>query len=464
MALTLVMMKETNGKSLIEFLTDRAARDMVSFHMPGHKGIRFYDKLGYDSLLSNLVPLDITEIKGADNLFQPETVIREVMNRYKALYESRETFLSVGGSSAGLIASILAAVQVKGEDSYVVMARNCHKSVYNGVKLSKAEPLYIYPEIISDLEIAGSISPIKVEEILRESKEQKRKIACLVITSPNYYGICSPVKEISEICREYDVPLIVDQAHGAHLKFMSKVGDVPPPAEEQGADIVVNSTHKTLASFTQTAIINVMGDKIPVEVLGDKLQVIESSSPSYILMASLELNARILEEKGSILLKEWWDNLDYFYNKAREIPDLKCRVHPLQDPTKILMDLRGRGYRGDEFGDALEDLGIEIELWDNNLVMAMTGIGNEREDFHKLIRALETIPEKSLGNKKLSKIGDEEKIINDLVGRRASASIIPYPPGIPLVAEGEVIEEEDLRKALDLRRRGAKVIGLNLDI
>ena len=283
--------------SLNAFLKEYSDGDVARFHMPGHKGSRLFKEFGYENQLSRLIDFDITEINGADNLFKPESIIRDIMNRYKDFYEVRETFLSVGGSSAGLIASILAAAErgsgtgVGSGTGRILMGRNCHKSVYNGAILAGLKPAYLYPEIIEDIGIAGSILPEDVEntlmEMTQESEQgQKTELPVVVITSPNYYGITSDIEAIAEVCHKYDGLLIVDQAHGAHMKLFSKYCNNMRTAEEQGADIVVNSTHKTLASFGQTGIINLCTDRVPKEILADKLQMIQSSSPSYMFLSS----------------------------------------------------------------------------------------------------------------------------------------------------------------------------------
>lgn len=489
------MKNENNSTSLIGFLKEHADHGMVSFHMPGHKGSNIFEEFGYGDFIKNLVDMDVTEIPGADNLFQPETVIKEIMDRYASYYECKKTFLSIGGSSAGLIASILATA----ERSIVVMARNCHKSIYNGVQLAGAKPVYIYPED------SGEISPSKIKETLSELHESADMPAdfriAVVIPSPNYYGVVSDIKSISEICHEYGAVLIVDQAHGAHLKMFSKGGvdEMPQPAEELGADVVVNSIHKTLASFTQTAIINVCSDRIDIESLADKLQMIQSSSPSYILMSSIEMNIDILEEHGDQLTKRWKENLDYFYKKAATIPKLKISQgfgedkpsedYPGFDRTKILLDMREAGLGGYMLERELEKRGIVLELSDSNIAMAMTGIGNTREDYDRLLAVLRELSLLETDGRALKDglssydaqssdgtpddyhssndadyvLGKEEvDAILSHIGEVAREAVIPYPPGVPLIAKGEMITEDLIKEAIGIRQQGQKVIGLDI--
>lgn len=458
-------------KSLIEFLSNHAESNSVSFHMPGHKGGDLFRRFGYGEYIHNLVDVDVTEIYGADNLFAPTGVILDLMERYASAYGAKKSFLSVGGSSNGLMASIMAAVEQTGDRSAsVVIARNSHKSIFNGVMLSGAKPIYVYPEIVEDLGVVGEIKSQAVEKVLRENREQNRCIAAVVLASPNYYGICSDIKAVSEICKSYGVPLIVDQAHGAHLKFMNP--DLA--AENLGADIVVNSIHKTLASFTQTAVVNLMSDAVDESLLAQKLQMIQSSSPSYILMSSLDLNERIMSPE---LFADWNDNLDWFYDAASGITGLRVYSGTRFDRTKLLLDMSSLGVDGRTLERLLRDKGIYLELSDSIVAMAMTGIGNKREDYERLLGALDEIrggQEKGAvisGDTSIRSFGHlfskdrerplgefnnprETEVINlkDAAGRIAAEAIVPYPPGVILVAGGEIIEAEDvdyLLKAVD---------------
>ena len=578
---------DANKNSLISFLISHADNNNVSFHMPGHKGARLYRELGYGEVLKRLVDMDVTEIPGADNLFQPETVIKNIMDRYADYFNNLhfqtvdqnhnnqnsdihnsdiqnadiqhsdiqssviQTFLSIGGSSSGLIAAILTAVdQRQAKDSAtpkILIARNCHKSVYNGTHLSGAKALYVFPEkyfissvrekfgqtghtsvdnyygrtgdtsVEDSLEqannyIAGAISPAVIENALKKNDN----ICAVVVTSPNYYGVMSDIKEIADICHGHDAILIVDQAHGAHLSLLQDIScgietydlpdsnsfstiKVPAPAEYLGADIVISSTHKTLASFTQTAIVNVCSNRIDKGLLADKLQMVQSSSPSYILMASLEMNIDILEKHGAMLSERWIDNLNYFYHEASKIDGVTIHFSPTSksnnrksssmnnervafDFTKILIDMSRLGYSGDELSHELEKRGIIPELSDSVICMGMTGIGNIREDYDRLLEALREISENpkakaeessdisknqnpedkySLSTNQVLESSEDYESIRSMIGEVARVSIIPYPPGIPLIAAGETITEEALREALRLRRAGHKVLGLD---
>ena len=457
---------------LTNFLLEHKDSDPVSFHMPGHKGGHIYRENGYGRFLDNIMDCDITEIPGADNLFQAEGPLLDVMSRYKALYETHESYLLVNGSSGGLIAAILTAVPKGGK---LIMARNCHKSIFNALSLGSITPVYAYPEIIEEYGILGAVS---VEEIVK-CLDANPDAEAVILPSPNYYGICSDVKSIAEEVHKRGKVLIIDQAHGAHLKFFEKHGiqGFPESAETSGADMVINSTHKTLASFTQTAVINLCSDRVDRYDLEDRLQAIESSSPSYIMMSSLEINADILETCGSKLMQAWAENLSWFYEAAaKEVPGLRIMRHKMLDATKLNLDMSAYGFNGNQLEDYLMEKGIFVELVTGNIVMCMTGIGNKRCDFERLLDALKSIAQerrlaevqpvqpvavtRSLRMTEVP-LRKERILLEAAVGRVCASSVIPYPPGIPIVCPGEVFDEEVIEYIKQRRAAQEKVIGLD---
>ncbi len=445
-------------KGIRQFLMKHAQTNPVSFHMPGHKGAAIYKENGYGEFLNKIMDLDITEIVGADNLFQAEDIIADTMKKYAKLYGAKRSYLLVNGSSGGLISAVLASVKPGGK---IVMARNCHKSLFNVLTLGSIKPVYIYPDTIEEYGISGEIFAAEVAKCLDENSDAD----AVVIPSPNYYGICSDIKAIAEEVHKRDKVLIVDQAHGAHLKFFNKINETseltgrnrnfPAAAEDCGADVVINSIHKTLASFTQSAVLNLCSDRVDRFILEDKLQTIESSSPSYPMMASLDINADLLFDKGEELMTRWSSNLEYFYNEAENIPGIRIMQTENLDKTKLNIDMSAYGIDGNELENLLIEKGIFVELVTGNILMCMTGIGNCKEDYDKLLTALREIVEarkqRKIDRPKQPEILTEtlerrqvpcEKILislSDAEGRVCASSIIPYPPGIPIVCPGEVI-------------------------
>ncbi len=484
---------------LTDFLIQHADKDPVSFHMPGHKGDALYKELGYSEFLQKFMDCDVTEIPGADNLFQAEGVLKAVMDRYADLYSVRRSYVLINGTSCGIIASILAAVPRGGK---LIMARNCHKSVFNALSLGAIHPIYAYTESMPEHNIAGPVSAGEIERLLDEHPDA----AAVILPSPNYYGICSDIGKISATVHSRGKILIVDQAHGAHLKFFSKFAPdieidghkLPKPAEEQGADIVINSTHKTLGSFTQSAVLNVVSDRIDCEALEDRLQVLESSSPSYLLMASMDINADILEKHGKEKISAWAEELQEFYRRAKDIPGLKMiRPDGAFDFTKIDVDMSTSGLSGTALEELLLEENIFPELHAGKILMLMTGIGNTPNHYAKLLEALISIakrarqeaadPEDSStmsfghGSAKpetttdLKDAPDASKPLElcpvpaksrkvkleEAAGLVCGSAVIPYPPGIPIVCPGERLTEEMLLYIKKLRLAGEKVIGVN---
>lgn len=466
-------MKKEEG--IRSFLESHADIKPVSFHMPGHKGTEIYKKYGYEGFLENIMDCDITEIPGADNLFQTEGIIRETMQKYRKLYEVKKSYLLVNGSSAGLIAAILTAVPQGGK---LIMARNSHKSVFNALSLGNIQPVYAQPETVEGADILGEISVEEIKRLMDENPDA----SAVILPSPNYYGICSDVQAISDEVHRRGKVLIIDQAHGAHLKFMHRFGgepgkDYPAAAEDSGADMIINSIHKTLASWTQTAVLNVNSGRVDQDVLEDKLQAIESSSPSYPLMASLDINADLLINHGKELIREWEDNIEYFYSSAYQIPGLELVVDSMLDGTKLNIDMSAFGINGNELEDILNREGIFPELVTGNIVMCMTGIGNAREDYERLLKVLLSL---SVSRRQVEKKaqpailtarleykavpeGFEKVKIDEAEGKICAKSIIPYPPGIPLACPGEVITSEVIEYIKERRKADEKVIGYTED-
>ncbi len=286
------------------------------------------------------------------------------------------------------------------------MARNCHKSVFNALTLGHIQPVYAAPEYIEEYGIMGEVSP----EEIRRCIERNPEADAVILPSPNYYGICSDIKSIADVTHESGKVLIVDQAHGAHLKFFDSFGcgeGMPPAAEDCGADIVINSIHKTLASLTQSAVLNCNSGLVDRYILEDKLQAIESTSPSYLLMSFLDINADLLLEHGRQAMREWREAIDFFHEKAKSIEGLSLMKAGNMDITKINLDMSRLGIDGAKLEKLLIEKGIYPELHTGDILMLMTGIGNTVEHMDRTVEALieiagEALPEESAGRQSYS--------------------------------------------------------------
>jgi arginine/lysine/ornithine decarboxylase len=480
------MKKKKKDKSSIKdsgtltgFLRGYASSDPVSFHMPGHKGRKkIFEENGFGDLVSDLVSWDITEIPGADALQQPHGVIRDLMEEYASLYSVRKTELLVNGSSAGVMAAILASVPRGGK---LVLGRNSHKSAFSAMRLGGITPVYVDPVTYEDTGLQGPVDVYDVEKAMAENEG----VLAVLITSPNYYGITSDIREIADVVHSRGGILIVDQAHGAHLRFFDYVNykDIfgRMAAEGQGADIVVNSTHKTLLSFTQSAILNICSDRVDVQELESMLGMLQSTSPSYILMASLEANLRIINDEGGKLFTEWKKDISYFYRKARDVRGLYVIDEPELDRTKINISMKKIGLGGEDLERELIARGIWPEMSHGDFVMLMTGLGNRRGDYRKLLAALEEIsdehrsemsdedqePPKAIKPEHLESraipVSREYVPLSESRGRVLYDPIVPFPPGIPAACPGEVMTDNVIDFLREKTDSGATVIGIGDD-
>ena len=478
---------------IYNFLIEHAKKNTVSFHMPGHKGAGIYSRYHYEDFLQRMVDCDITEIPGADNLFQAEGIILATQQKYATLYDVDRSYLLINGTSGGLIAAVLASVN---PGKQLIMARNCHKAVFNALALGNIQPVYAYPEKVKGQEIAGSISVEEISSLLAANPDAE----AVILPSPNYYGICSDISGIAKVVHDAGKVLIVDQAHGAHLHFFHKFGlgkDMPPSAESCGADLVVNSTHKTLASFTQSAVLNLNSNRVDRYHLEDKLQAIQSTSPSYMLMGSLDINAELLANHATDLFAAWRTNLDDFYRRGTDIAGLSIMEVPNLDRTKINLDMGALGITGVMLEHELNKRDIFPELSTGDLLMCMTGIGNTREHMDRLLDALKEISDEAATSEGIvnkqsepveaasvssmtSHTRPEKKPptippqaafvgvpktkhyvpLEQAADRICAGSVIPYPPGIPLICPGEVFSKETVQYIQFLRNTGEKVIGV----
>ena len=306
-------------ESLYESLKAYGDSDFYPFHMPGHK------RNAQSGPLSEWYKCDITEIDGFDNLHQPEGILLDAQNRAAKLFGSEETYFLVNGSTAGILSAI-SAVAAKGRK--LVMARNCHKAVYHAAFLNRLEPEYVYPSVIDEYGLADGITTEQIRKCLKElaAKESVEHeqlndiVAGIVLTSPTYDGILSDVEGIVKLAHEYKIPVIVDQAHGAHFGFHDAF---PVSSVAQGADFVIHSVHKTLPAPTQTAILHCNGNLADRALLKRYLQIYQTSSPSYLLMAGIDACMKILQQEGKERLQQLITYRKLFFEKTKELQHMK---------------------------------------------------------------------------------------------------------------------------------------------
>ena len=455
-------------KPLWEQLKAYAEGEMYPFHMPGHKR--------REALFEPAYRLDITEVEGMDDLHHPCGVLRESEALAAALSDAQESFFSVNGSTAGLLAAITAATAFGDE---ILLARGCHRSVYNAVALRGLKPHYVYPAIIEPFGCGGGVAPDAVEAALAAHPN----VRAVVVTSPTYEGVLSDIAGIAEAAHRHGVPLIVDEAHGAHLLFGG-----PASACALGADVVVQSLHKTLPALTQTALVHRMSDRVPADALRDAMAGFQSSSPSYLLMASIDACLREMQAHGAERMKTYLQSVRALRAKIAALPGITLLDRAMAkaadgfDLDEGKLTFSARGISGVELAARLRgEYHIETEMALPRYVLAMTSISDSEDGFARLLAALTAVlaslpdtdadeaKRPDLAPLKLTQVHTpyeasrrEKRWVRavDSVGRVAAGTVIPYPPGIPLIVAGERISAE---AAARLSCAGVTLYGVSPD-
>ncbi|HWQ57895.1 MAG TPA: aminotransferase class I/II-fold pyridoxal phosphate-dependent enzyme [Clostridia bacterium] len=431
---------------LLEYIV-RNKNAKLPMHMPGHK--RNASLAPYLAKLA--ADCDMTEIEGFDNLHGAEGVLREGMDRMAALWGSKQAFWLVNGSTCGILAGIRAALP---EGGRAIVARNCHGSVYNGLLLRHARPVYLIPEIDAGTGISGALKPMDVSAALERNPDAK----LVILTSPTYEGVVSDIEAISRIAHTKGVPVLVDEAHGAHLGFGC---GFPGGALAGGADIAIHSLHKTLPSLTQTAALHLKGDLIEKNAVAQALSIFETSSPSYLLMASISGCTALVEERGRDLFEEWRDRLTRFSRRAEGMQNLSLFKSPwTRDPSKLVVCTAKTTLTGAALSDLLRHKHhIEVELACTRHIVAMTGMGDTADALDAFADALlaidegtepcaptpfplPTIPGRALAPWETENRRKKAARLCEALGRVSAETVWAYPPGIPLLLPGEELTQD----------------------
>ena len=476
---------------LINRLAAYAGSDMYPFHMPGHKRTP-----GTMDSFANPWTVDITEIDGFDNLHHPEGILRDSMKWAADVYGADQTYYLINGSTGGILAAVCGSVPRGGR---ILVSRNCHKSVYHGICLNQLKTSYVYPQEIEGLGIQGGITAEDVDRMLNRYMDTQ----AVLIVCPTYDGIVSDIEAIARIVHRAGLPLIVDEAHGAHFRYDAMF---PVSALDLGADVVIQSVHKTLPSLTQTALLHIKSNRPDGGCYADReridryIHMVQSSSPSYVLMASIE---------NSIYQMEQTDTAPY----GKQLHRLRRRLGQMRhlrladtgligqagirdlDISKIVVSTRGTclypaedgltGFTGAQLDDILRrEYHLEMEMCGADYVTAITTVMDSGEGLERLGDALTRIdsqltdagykPDGRKGNQKsvysmrcdtAMSMGEamEEKMasvgLEDSAGCISGEFVYIYPPGIPIVAPGEWISRPILEVILEYRDKGLPVQG-----
>lgn len=372
-----------------ELLRYRSRKD-VSMHVPGHKDGQAFRALGINHLLlSQAMEIDVTEITGTDDLHHPEGVILQAQQQAAELFGAEETFFLVGGSTAGNLALILSVCTAPGD--IILVQRNVHKSVIHGLMLAGAHAVFLAPQQSADSGLTTIPSHRAVREALRRYPGAKG----LLVTHPNYYGMGADLRPLAELCHEHGVPLLVDEAHGAHYGLHPAL---PERALSSGADGVVQSTHKMLTALTMGAMLHVQGDLLDRSLLKQRLAMVQSSSPSYLIMASLDITRSLLESRGPDIFREGLavsERLRKEIHKLRrfgiiEPPGASGEdyAYTTQDHFKIVIYDKLKVYSGYELQQRLETAGCIPEMSDDRHVVLALSMGTTQDDADRVLEAL----------------------------------------------------------------------------
>lgn len=482
---------------LFDKLRENGKSDIYPYHMPGHK------RHECGSLPEAIYLQDITEIEGFDNLHQPEAILLELQRKAAALYGAEESFYLINGSTGGILSAVSAALPVGG---CILMSRNCHKSAYHGAYLRSLSVSYLYPEVLDEYDIFDAVTPMQV----RAALEQNSEVGAVLIVSPTYEGRISDVREIAKIVHERGIPLIVDEAHGAHLGWEDGFARNSCQA---GADLVIHSVHKTMPSLTQTALLHVNGNLIDRERLRRFLHIYQSSSPSYLLMASIDNALNYVSEKRKRIFPDF---LKAWRKMLERLSVCRCLrfltgAFDVQDVGKLVISTKKAAVSGRWLYDVLlQTYHLQMELAAETYVLAMFTVNDTREGYERLTRALleidgqlwrgefvpgelqtgeqeygeaaaqegrkelyadkrKTSPEAYIGTPDeqaipLARAWDMEtrsQRLDESVGCFAGEFVNLYPPGVPVLAPGEHITEEIYESICKWVAQGLNVQGID---
>lgn len=467
-----------NETPLFNALMEYVNRDTLPFHVPGHKKGIGIDSEFKEFIGDNPFKIDVTVFKLVDSLHHPNGPIKKAQELAADAYGAKASFFSIHGTSGAIQAMILSVVK---DGDKIIVPRNVHKSVTSGIILSGAIPIFVEPEIDKKLGIAHGVTPETIERTLKENPDAK----AVLIINPTYYGVATDIKKIADIVHSYDIPLIVDEAHGPHLAFSNKL---PMSAIEAGADICAQSTHKIIGSLTQGSLLHINSKYVDPKKLQQILNLLQTTSPSYILMASLDCARRQIALEGKELLDKAIDLCKYTRNEINKIPGFYCFGEEVLgnpgsyafDPTKLTISSRNLGITGFELDTILADkYHIQMELSDFYNVLAVGSFGDTKEGMDKLINALKeisneyygkrepiqdfldipTIPKKILNPREAFYSNKVSVPLKESIGRISGEFLLAYPPGIPVLCPGEEITKEVIEYVNDLKRANLYVQG-----
>ena len=478
---------DQNETPYFDALEQYVETEVLTFHVPGHQQGRGMPKRFRDFIAKNGLKADITQVLGMDDIHRPETVCKRAQELAAEAYGMDHSYFLINGSSSGNQSMVLAALR---PEDVVLVPRNAHRSTTAAVILSGARPVFYEPPYDEDMHVDHA----PTVEIVRAALDRHPETKAMLFTSPTYYGATADVHGLVELGHSRGVMVLADEAWGAHLHFHP---DLPASAVEAGADIVVQSTHKLLAGMSQASMLHLKGDRVDRGRLEAVLKMFLSTSPSCLLVASLDVARHQMVHEGQALLGRAIELANLARDGINKIPGMRCfgpellerpGVHGW-DPTRLTISAAGLGFTGYEVERYLRfEHNIQIELSELFNVVALLTIGHEEEHVHRLVTALEQLPyathtfdmaerlsmfEKKAGKKfelpdfppqalTLRQAFDapyQTVPLEESAGRVCAELITPYPPGIPVICPGEVINEEIIEYLKVELSAGARIQG-----
>jgi arginine decarboxylase len=445
-------------------LLEHAKKKPIQFHIPGHKKGTGIDPEFKNFIGENALSIDLINIGPLDDLHQPKGIIKQAQDLAAEAFGADHTFFSVQGTSGAIMTMVMA---VCGPDDKIIVPRNVHKSVMSAIVFSGAIPVFIHPEIDEKLGISHGITTDAVEKALQQHPDAKG----VLVINPTYFGISADLKKIVEIAHSYNVPVLVDEAHGAHIHFHD---ELPMSAMQAGADIAATSVHKLGGSMTQSSILNVKEGLVSVKHVQSILSMLTTTSTSYLLLASLDVARKRLATEGRELIdktiklaqsiRKQINEIDHLYCVGKEILGSKATFD--YDPTKLIISVKDLGITGFEVEKWLRERhNIEVELSDLYNILCIITAGDTELEGDALITALKELAEEC--EHRAEKVEPLQVLLPDIpvlaltprdafysetetipleesVGRIIAEFIMVYPPGIPLLIPGEIITKENL--------------------
>ncbi|MEG4580839.1 aminotransferase class I/II-fold pyridoxal phosphate-dependent enzyme [Microcoleus sp. MON1_C5] len=470
---------------LLDALRDRTNHPHAPFYAPGHKRGQGISQPLIDLFGATVFRSDLPELPELDNLFNPEGAIAEAQDLAAAAFGAHSTRFLANGSTCGIIAAILATC---GPGDKIILPRNIHSSAISGLILSGAIPIFVSPEYNPDWDIANSITP----EATASALEQHPDAKAVMIVYPTYHGVCGNLRAIAQITHQYNIPLLVDEAHGAHFNFHP---NLPEPALSAGADLTVQSIHKTIGAMTQASMLHVKGDRIDIQKLNRALQLVQSTSPSYLLLASLDAARQQIALHGKELMAQTLQLAEKARSRISLIPGLSV-LEPLDTPgfaaldrtrlTVKVSDLGITGFAADEILHS--QLGVTAELPMLQHLTFIISLGNTDSDIENLVKACTFLEGRRKNEEERTKKEDfsppplppspipplsppllsprqafffpAETVPADKAVDRLSAELIcAYPPGIPVLMPGEIITPAAVDYLQQVLAAGGKITG-----